>query len=171
MSDGTRNRPPLSPLEVWLSDGRQVLYFQPVLWDRWNQPVDLTVGELLPDQPVPLLKRRTELSREEALKLWAEKRQQGLATHHGAAAAAGESRLDVSQSHGAGPYGSGIPSDRHGLYRLGMETQTTSEMPTPVSHPWLPEVECIIFLIASQQPSRANDTPHQSRGASPLPGR
>jgi hypothetical protein len=32
---------------------------------------------LLPDQPVPLLKRRLELSREEALKLWAEKKQQG----------------------------------------------------------------------------------------------
>ena len=37
----------------------------------------VTVGELLPDQSVPLLKRRLELSREEALKLWAEKRQQG----------------------------------------------------------------------------------------------
>jgi len=37
----------------------------------------VTGGELLPDQPVPLLKRRLELSREEALKLWAEKRQQG----------------------------------------------------------------------------------------------
>jgi hypothetical protein len=35
------------------------------------------VGELLPDQPVPLLKRRLELSREEAIKLWAEKKQQG----------------------------------------------------------------------------------------------
>jgi hypothetical protein len=35
------------------------------------------VGELLPDQPVPLLKRRPELSREEALKLWAERGQQG----------------------------------------------------------------------------------------------
>jgi hypothetical protein len=54
-----------------------VLHFQPVRWDRWNQPVEVTVGELLPDQPVPLLKRRTELSREEALKLWAEKRQLG----------------------------------------------------------------------------------------------
>ena len=77
MSRGPRNRPPLSPREGWLSDGRQVLHFQPVRWDRWNQPVEVTAGELLPDQAVPLLKRRTELSREEALKLWAEKRQQG----------------------------------------------------------------------------------------------
>ncbi len=77
MSHGARQRPPLSPREGWLSDGRQVLHFQPVRWDRWNQPVEVTVGELLPDQPVPLLKRRLELSREEALKLWAEKRQQG----------------------------------------------------------------------------------------------
>ncbi|MCX5969829.1 MAG: DUF1651 domain-containing protein [Cyanobacteria bacterium] len=30
-----------------------------------------------PHQPVPLLKRRLELSREEALKLWSEKRKQG----------------------------------------------------------------------------------------------
>ena len=36
----------------------------------------MTVGELLPGQPVPLLKRRLELSREEAIKLWGEKRQQ-----------------------------------------------------------------------------------------------
>ncbi len=77
MSHGRSNRPPLSPREGWLSDGRQVLHFQPVRWDRWNQPVEVTVGEVLPDQRVPLLKRRLELSREEALKLWAEKRQQG----------------------------------------------------------------------------------------------
>jgi hypothetical protein len=37
----------------------------------------MTVGELLPDQPVPLLKRRLELSREDARKLWAEQRQHG----------------------------------------------------------------------------------------------
>ena len=77
MSGWTRNRPPLSPQEAWLSDGRQVLHFRPTLWDRWNQPVEVAVGELLPDQPVPLLKRRLELSREEALKLWSEKRKEG----------------------------------------------------------------------------------------------
>ena len=37
----------------------------------------MTVGELLPDQQVPLLQPLLELSREEALKLWAEKKQQG----------------------------------------------------------------------------------------------
>ncbi len=77
MSRGPGQRPPLSPRDGWLSDGRQVLHFQPVRWDRWNQPVEVTVGEVLPDQPVPLLKRRLELSREEALKLWTEKKQQG----------------------------------------------------------------------------------------------
>ena len=77
MSGGRPSQPPLSPKEAWLSDGRQVLHFQPVRWDRWNQPVEVTVGELLPDQSVPLLKRRLELSREEALQLWAEKRQKG----------------------------------------------------------------------------------------------
>ena len=77
MSGRARNRPPLSPKEAWLSDGRQVIHFRPTRWDRWSQQLEVTVGELLPDQPVPLLKRRLELSREEALKLWAEKRQQG----------------------------------------------------------------------------------------------
>jgi hypothetical protein len=32
-----------------------VLHFRAVRWDRWNQPVEVTVGELLSDQPVPLL--------------------------------------------------------------------------------------------------------------------
>jgi hypothetical protein len=44
-------------MEAWLSDGRQVLHFRPGRWDRWSQ--------------------RLELSREEARKLWAEKRKQG----------------------------------------------------------------------------------------------
>lgn len=77
MSGRSSNRSPLSPKEAWLSDGRQVLHFRPSRWDRWSQQLEVTVGELLPDQPVPLLKKRLELSREEALKLWSEKRQQG----------------------------------------------------------------------------------------------
>jgi hypothetical protein len=54
-----------------------VLHFRPTLWDRWSQRLEVTSGELLPDQPVPLLKRRWELSREEALRLWSEKRREG----------------------------------------------------------------------------------------------
>jgi hypothetical protein len=77
LSGRASNRPPLSPREAWLSDGRQVLHFRPSRWDRWSQQLEVTVGELLPDQPVPLLKRRLELSREEALKLWSEKRKEG----------------------------------------------------------------------------------------------
>jgi hypothetical protein len=77
LSGRASNRPPLSPKEAWLSDGRQVLHFRPSRWDRWSQQLEVTVGELLPDQPVPLLKRRLELSREEALKLWSEKRKEG----------------------------------------------------------------------------------------------
>ncbi len=73
MSGGQRNRPPLSPREAWLSDGRQVLHFRPLRYDRWNQRLVITSGELLVDQPVPLLKCRWELSREEAIRLWAEK--------------------------------------------------------------------------------------------------
>ena len=77
MSRGPRHRPSLLPREAWIGDGRQVLHFRPTLWVRWSQRLEITSGELLPDQPVPLLKRRWELSREEALRLWAEKRQQG----------------------------------------------------------------------------------------------
>ena len=54
-----------------------MLHFRPNRWDRWCQQLEVTVGELLPDQPVPLLKRRLELSREEALKLWTQKLRQG----------------------------------------------------------------------------------------------
>ncbi|MCX5958028.1 MAG: DUF1651 domain-containing protein [Cyanobacteria bacterium] len=77
MPSSSSKRPPLSPQEGWISDGRQVLHFRPSRWDRWSQRLEVTVGELLPDQPVPLLKKRLELSREAALKLWSEKRKLG----------------------------------------------------------------------------------------------
>jgi hypothetical protein len=77
MHVGDRKRPPLSPKEGWISDGRHVLHFRPTRWDRWCQQLEVTVGELLPDQPVPLLKKRLEISREEALRLWVEKRAEG----------------------------------------------------------------------------------------------
>jgi hypothetical protein len=76
VSGGASNRTPLAPKEAWISDGRRVLHFRPSRWDRWNQKLEVTVGELLPNQPVPLLKRRLQLRREGALKLWADKRQQ-----------------------------------------------------------------------------------------------
>ncbi|MGB5136806.1 MAG: DUF1651 domain-containing protein [Prochlorococcaceae cyanobacterium] len=74
------NRPPLSPNEGWLSNGRQVLHFRPTRWSRHNQVLEVTSGELLPGEPVPLLKRRGELTREEALRLWAQKRREGWQT-------------------------------------------------------------------------------------------
>ena len=55
MSGRASKRPPLSPKEAWLSDGRQVLHFRPSRWDRLSQQLEVTVGELLPGQPVPLL--------------------------------------------------------------------------------------------------------------------
>ena len=70
-------RVPLTPQEGWLSNGRQVLRFRPTRWERLVQLLEITSGELLPDQEIPLLKSRRELSRAEALKLWAEKRQEG----------------------------------------------------------------------------------------------
>ncbi len=42
---GTGKRPPLSPQEGWLSDGRQVLHFQPLRYDRWRQALEVTLGE------------------------------------------------------------------------------------------------------------------------------
>ena len=73
----TSKSPPLSPKEGWLSYGRQVLQFKPVHWDRWSQRLELITGELLPDQPVPLLKHRKQLTREQAIALWRQKRQEG----------------------------------------------------------------------------------------------
>jgi Protein of unknown function (DUF1651) len=70
-------RPPLSPQEGWISDGRHVLHFRPSSWDRWCQLLEVTVGELLPGEPVPLLNHRRELSREAAIKLWSDKRKAG----------------------------------------------------------------------------------------------
>jgi hypothetical protein len=77
VSQAGRKRPPLSPRKAWISDGSQVLHFRPTLWDRWSLRLEITSGEPLPDQPVPLLTRRWELSREEALRLWSEKRREG----------------------------------------------------------------------------------------------
>ncbi|MCP9832812.1 DUF1651 domain-containing protein [Cyanobium sp. Aljojuca 7A6] len=69
----------MTPQEGWLSDGRQVLRFRPTHWERLVQRLEITSGELLADQEIPLLKSRRELSRAEALKLWAEKRKVGWA--------------------------------------------------------------------------------------------
>ncbi|MBV2351248.1 hypothetical protein KUL97_05925 [Synechococcus sp. HK05] len=39
---------PATPAERWLSDGRRVLHFKPVvLWDRWRQELEVTSGEWL----------------------------------------------------------------------------------------------------------------------------
>ena len=73
----TGKRPPLSPQEGWLSDGRQVLHFKPRRYDRWSQSLEVTFGELMPGGEPPLLKHRKQLSREQAIKLWCQKRQEG----------------------------------------------------------------------------------------------
>lgn len=61
---------PLTPKEGWLRDGRQVLRFRSTRWERTYQRLEITSGELLPGEQVPLLKNRREISRDEALKLW-----------------------------------------------------------------------------------------------------
>ena len=70
-------RIPATPAEGWLSDGRQVLHFRPVIWERWHQELEVTSGEWLAGQVAPLLKRRERLSREQAIRLWRQKRQAG----------------------------------------------------------------------------------------------
>ena len=77
MRAGASQPPPLSPKEGWLIQGRQVLRFRPTRWERNLQLLEITTGELLPDQEIPLLKRRQELRRTEALQLWGEKRKAG----------------------------------------------------------------------------------------------
>ncbi len=71
------HRVPLTPKEGWLSDGRQVLRLRPTRWERTYQRLEITSGELLPCEPVPLLKNCREISRDEALKLWDDKRKAG----------------------------------------------------------------------------------------------
>lgn len=68
---------PSAPAEGCLSDGRRVLHFKPVIWDRWQQELEVTSGEWLADQEAPLLKRRQRLSREKALELWCQRRAEG----------------------------------------------------------------------------------------------
>ena len=77
MDTRDRGRPPLSPREGWLSNGCQVLHFRPGRYSRWSQALEVTLGELMPGDAPPLLKRRKELTREQAMKLWAQKRELG----------------------------------------------------------------------------------------------
>ncbi len=48
MAASNSKRPPLSPQEGWISDGRQVLHIRPTRWDRWCQQLEVITGELLP---------------------------------------------------------------------------------------------------------------------------
>jgi Protein of unknown function (DUF1651) len=54
-----------------------VLHFRPRRYDRWSQSLEVTFGEVMAGGEPPLLKKRRELTREQAIKLWAQKRQQG----------------------------------------------------------------------------------------------
>jgi len=71
---GTGQRIPSNPAEAWLSDGRQVQHFKPVIWDRAQQELEVTCGDWLRDQAAPLLKRRQRLSRDKAVELCRQRR-------------------------------------------------------------------------------------------------
>jgi len=77
MSQDPSSLPPYTSRTWWLSDGRSVLRFRPVRWDFYSQRLEIISGELLPGEPIPLLKHRRELSRKEAAQLWSERRKQG----------------------------------------------------------------------------------------------
>lgn len=77
MEANDRKRLPLSPQEGWLSDGRQVLHFRPLHYSRWNQSLEVISGEWIPDEDIPLLKRREQLTREQTLALWVQRCQAG----------------------------------------------------------------------------------------------
>jgi hypothetical protein len=69
---------PSAPAEGWLSDGRQVLHFKPVIWDRWQQELEITSGQVMSYGAPPLLQRRSpRLSREQAVALWKDRRAEG----------------------------------------------------------------------------------------------
>ena len=72
-----RQKIPSAPAEGWLSDGRQVLHFKPAIWNQWQQELEITSGQLLRDQAVPLLQRRVRLSRERAVELWRQRLAEG----------------------------------------------------------------------------------------------
>ena len=54
-----------------------MLHFKPLRYDRWSQSLEVTFGEVMAGGEPPLLRKRRELTREQAIKLWAQKRQQG----------------------------------------------------------------------------------------------
>ena len=70
-------RIPSAPAEGWLSDCRRVLHLKRATWNQWQQELEITSGQLLPDQPVPLLQRRMRLPREQTLELWPDRGTQG----------------------------------------------------------------------------------------------
>ena len=53
-------RVPALPADAWLSHGQRVLHLRALIWDRWTQALEVTSGQLLPDQEFPLLQRRAE---------------------------------------------------------------------------------------------------------------
>ncbi len=57
------------------SDGRRVPHFRPRRYVRWSQSLAVTFGEVMAGGEPPLVKKRRELTREQAIKLWAQKRQ------------------------------------------------------------------------------------------------
>jgi hypothetical protein len=53
MHVGEMNRPPHSPQEGWISDGRQVRHGKPFRYDRWSQSLEVTVWARWPTTSRP----------------------------------------------------------------------------------------------------------------------
>ncbi len=54
-----------------------MLHFKPLRYDHWSQALEVTLGEVMPSGEPPLLKKRRELTREQAIKLCNQKQQKG----------------------------------------------------------------------------------------------
>ncbi len=69
--------PGAEPPDLWLRQGEQVLRFRASQWDRSVQRLEVIQGEHLPNQPIPLLRRRRLLDRPQARELWRQLRREG----------------------------------------------------------------------------------------------
>lgn len=69
--------PGAEPPDLWLRQGARVLRFRASQWDRSVQRLEVIQGEHLQNQPIPLLRRRRLLERQQARELWRQLRREG----------------------------------------------------------------------------------------------
>jgi hypothetical protein len=135
----TGKRPPLSPQEGWISDGHQVLHFRPLRYAHWSQALGVTLGELMSNREPPLLKRRKELTREQAIKLWSQKRKAGwqVCAPQWQSRLPGQEQAQIAADGGGGSISSG-PMRGSELLRLSSSNGRPHQR-DPAHHPDRPQ--------------------------------